>query len=830
MTLNVTDLTKLLVKKQSKYCPTVPFTKQLAFSMITKKEALFGGSLGGGKSEAVLQLALSYVHIPGFSCLILRKSVADLKLSGALLNRMQDWMAPWIASKEVRYAASEHKFVFKTYHPVTGERCKDAYIQFGYIGESNARTRYQGAEFNLCVHGDTLVVMGDGSHKKIEEIKVGDFVSTLNGPRRVSRTHRVKKEAVALLTKHGYQIQGATHRVLASPSQKGGDTSKLSSFDDKLSSQTLDSNYGSSTHLDSQCQDLLHKHEPEKLFPGPSLTETNECILYTNLDTCSEEFDRGHQGLLLLDSHFCTSSKQQTLVSSEWVSFQNRRENVDDLLKLQDTDYQEDYSTYLHQYGELQSNLGLGLQELSPSLGCVKLSFFSLQDTASVSNHLQTTKCYHPYTCDEIGQFDLQKSSSLLVPLNCDLDLCDITVEGESHYMTVCDSVNTPINSNCIFDEVCQHTESDYTYLFTRLRKCICPTHQAKDEKGNPIYFDDCQECQWAKLVPTIMRATCNPEGIGFAWVKKRFKIQPNMSQSEADDLGVRVKWIGKDPERPFLPSTFLDNPHLDHKTYGEELKKNLTDEMYEALVLGSWGVVPNARFKKKWKRVYSQNSQLLFLGRNTNGPFIDPRNDYQKIFLTVDTATTAAEGPGDVDMFPTSVKNPSWTVICAWGLTKCFNLIWLDMYREREEIPDVVAALKRMYETWNPSEAIVEENGVGKGVSQFASRMGMNIVGLHKERDKVENATEAILQMKAGRIWLPEYADWLEEAESEIFTWQGHPKETDDIVDNLAHAVNHVDWTKASDHLNTMVAAPLVVSTDRLPAAFTSKFRYKTF
>ena len=531
MSLNVDDLTKLLVKKQSKYCPTAPFAKQLAFSLITKKEALFGGSLGSGKSEAVLQLALSYVHIPGFSCLILRKTLADLKLSGALLNRMQEWMAPWIASKEVRYIASEHKFVFQTFHPVTGKRCKDAYIQFGYIGESNARTRYQGAEFNLV-----------------------------------------------------------------------------------------------------------------------------------------------------------------------------------------------------------------------------------------------------------------------------------------------------------FFDELTQHAEADYIYLFTRLRKCICPTHQARDKSGNPIYFDDCQECQWAKQVPTMMRATCNPDGIGFAWVKERFKIQPNMSQSEADDLGVRVKWIGKDPERPFLPSTFLDNPYLNHKEYGDNLKESLTDEMYEALVLGSWGVVPNARFKKKWKRVYSQNSQLLFLGRNTNGPFIDPRNDYQKIFLSVDTATTAAEGPGDVDMFPTSVKNPSWTVICAWGLTKCFNLIWLDMYREREEIPDVVAALKRMYETWNPSEAIVEENGVGKGVSQFASRMGMNIVGLHKERDKVENATEAILQMKAGRIWLPEYADWLEEAESEIFTWQGHPKETDDIVDNLAHAVNHVDWTKASNHLNTMVVAPLVVSADRLPAAFTSKFMYKTF
>ena len=316
MPITVGNLTKLLKKKQSKYAATVPFAKQLAFSMITKKEALFGGSLGGGKSEAVLQIALSYVHIPGFSCLILRKTLADLKLKGALLQRMSEWMAPYILTKEVRYIASEHKYVFKTYHPVTGEQCADSFIQFGYIGDSNAHTRYQGAEFNLVV-----------------------------------------------------------------------------------------------------------------------------------------------------------------------------------------------------------------------------------------------------------------------------------------------------------FDEVTQHTESDYTYLFTRLRKCICPTHQEKDKKGHPVYYDGCQECKWAREVPTMMRATCNPDGLGFAWVKKRFKISPNMTEEEATRLGVRVKWLGKDPNRPFLPSTFLDNPHLNHEEYGRNLKETLTDEMYEALVLGSWGVVPNARFKKRWKRSYSQYHNLFYLG-----------------------------------------------------------------------------------------------------------------------------------------------------------------------------------------------------------------------
>jgi len=249
---------------------------------------------------------------------------------------------------------------------------------------------------------------------------------------------------------------------------------------------------------------------------------------------------------------------------------------------------------------------------------------------------------------------------------------------------------------------------------------------------------------------------------------------------------------------------------------------------MYEALVLGSWGVVPNARFKKKWKRVYSQRGGLTYFGRNGSGRFLHFPQDIQKIFLTVDTATTTTEGPGDIEMFPTTVKNPSWTVICAWALTNCYNLLWLDMLREREEIPDVVDDLKKMYEMWNPSEAIVEENGVGKGVSQFASRMGMNIVGLHKEKDKLENATQAILQMKRGRIWLPENAIWLDDAEAELFTWQGHPKETDDIIDNVAHAANHIDWTKAPNHITTEAMVQQISTTEILPMAYSSKTMYR--
>jgi predicted CoA-binding protein len=94
---------------------------------------------------------------------------------------------------------------------------------------------------------------------------------------------------------------------------------------------------------------------------------------------------------------------------------------------------------------------------------------------------------------------------------------------------------------------------------------------------------------------------------------------------------------------------------------------------------------------------------------------------------------------------------------------------------------------------------------------------MGMNIVGVHRDSDKLVSATEAILQMKNRRIWLPQYADWLQDAEDEVFTWQGHPDEPDDVIDNLSDACNHIDWSNVGPNPGNDY---MMVNDESLPAA----------
>ena len=92
------------------------------------------------------------------------------------------------------------------------------------------------------------------------------------------------------------------------------------------------------------------------------------------------------------------------------------------------------------------------------------------------------------------------------------------------------------------FDELTQFTEKQYTYLHSRLRKL---------KKSN---------------IPIRMRAGSNPGGRGHDWVKAKF-IMGNV---------------------PFIPSSYLDNIHLDTTEYAKSLEK-LDELTKRQLMHGDW-------------------------------------------------------------------------------------------------------------------------------------------------------------------------------------------------------------------------------------------------
>ena len=111
-----------------------PQPKQAIFMSRPEDEALFGGSAGGGKSDALVIEALRQVHIPHYKALILRKTYPELSelIDKSLLYYTQ-------AYPKAKYNASTHTWTFPS----------GAKIIFGSMHTAKDKIKYQGRQFDL---------------------------------------------------------------------------------------------------------------------------------------------------------------------------------------------------------------------------------------------------------------------------------------------------------------------------------------------------------------------------------------------------------------------------------------------------------------------------------------------------------------------------------------------------------------------------------------------------------------------------------------------------------------------------------------------------------
>lgn len=188
------------------------------------------------------------------------------------------------------------------------------------------------------------------------------------------------------------------------------------------------------------------------------------------------------------------------------------------------------------------------------------------------------------------------------------------------------------------FDEVTQHHEMHYTYLFSRLRR--------SEAMG---------------YIPLRMRATANPGGPGHDWVFRRF-IKPYEDYQNSN-----IK-----PKRIFIPSRLEDNPHLNRESYLATLAE-LDPVTRAQLLRGDWNIRPDGRMFKRdwWKWVDDDVNFHLW-----------PRLRYW------DMAATDEE-PG---------KDPDWTVGALMAMNPSSGLpVLMDVTRMRGSPAKVEARMQQV-------------------------------------------------------------------------------------------------------------------------------------
>jgi hypothetical protein len=311
------------------------------------------------------------------------------------------------------------------------------------------------------------------------------------------------------------------------------------------------------------------------------------------------------------------------------------------------------------------------------------------------------------------------------------------------------------------FDELTHFPKNRYVYLFSRLRRL----------KNS--------------VVPIRMRAGSNPGGRGGTWVKERFDIRYDATQ------GI---FRGFNTERPMVPAFTWDNPHLDVDDYVSSLLE-LDPVTREQLLKGNWNVAANGRIRSKWFRRYStgRGDHIVF-GVQGRGPAVLKREF--RCFMTCDPAASQ-RNTHDETIYVR--RAASHTAIHTWLVYNQHLLLW-NVKRLQEEIPYVIQAVQSEFRRnqsigFSPEFISIENNGTNLGVYQSCSQRGLPVWPYNPNAgDKLVRNTEFQDRAEMGHIWLPEHSDtqagtWLDDFESEVFGWTGHPDEPDDQVDNCSQA-----------------------------------------
>ena len=324
------------------------------------------------------------------------------------------------------------------------------------------------------------------------------------------------------------------------------------------------------------------------------------------------------------------------------------------------------------------------------------------------------------------------------------------------------------------FDEVCQLEPRQYLYLFSRNRSTV-------EEDGKPD-------------IPLRMRCTANPGGVSHNFMRDRFmslEYAREFLESRAADYYLQEFNTEYGPfRRWFVPAKSSDNFALNHDDYNQGLSQ-LDVVNRERLMRGDWLVAEQGVFRPEWFRRYRHpdhdgDGASTYKLLNPSGSIMMAVHQHDCYrFCTIDPAGTSRERKAQV-----AGKDPCFSTISVWDYTQQGFLIWRRVVRLQGEFPEVLAAIRQVYQEERPQGLWLEVDGVGRPYFQQLEAERFPVYQLTSGgKDKLTRAAPATNEAKEGRVFLPTYAPWKDSLEAELFAWQGTSEEVCDQIDTLAYA-----------------------------------------
>jgi predicted phage terminase large subunit-like protein len=144
------------------------------------------------------------------------------------------------------------------------------------------------------------------------------------------------------------------------------------------------------------------------------------------------------------------------------------------------------------------------------------------------------------------------------------------------------------------------------------------------------------------------------------------------------------------------------------------------------------------------------------------------------------------------VDLAASLKQEADFWVMGLFDVTPYWDLLVLDILRDKLEGPDQISTLRAQWLKWRPTFIGIEKNGYQLTSVQHARRQGLPVREILAEGDKWQRALTPSTRLEDNAIYFPPVAAWLTKFEDELVDFP--TGEHDDQVDVLSYAAIAVD------------------------------------
>jgi len=512
-------------------------------------------------------------------------------------------------------------------------------LMLSYLESPDNYSLYHGWELPWCVSSDTPVIMGNGEIKLIGDIKVGEQVLTLEGPKPILRvTHSFKSAVeVSFFDDHdqllGTQIQGEGHQILSifgMHNEYSQDSSNATPQSSENQAPWIDYKSLQDSHQHNQQVSSFESNQVSRFVSDLHSAKDQYCdkslshlfrkfLQFLGFQPLYKKNKQSHNLFLKNEENSSSCKDGHTSLPKEWpeciqvtqpfllyhsqfllklLLFLRQKMGYfvldyvfrcASLLKLIQYFLLNRFLDYSRNDGQSHQSLKND-QDISPlhALNVVPI-FHSLDkdDVESIQKCEAPNFYIHPYSKvlrrSTLNHFSTQASCKF-TPLKDKIHLVDLTVADVSHYITNIDqsqSVNSygsrsVVNRNCGFEELTNWNTDECYELMKTCCRSSCPT-----------IIDD-------RRIPKRIRATTNPYGKGHAWVKRYF-INPS------EELQITINNSGQ--ERTWINSNLQENRKLldVDPEYQKTLESIKDPNKRKAWLEGSWDIVSGGIIGDLW-------------------------------------------------------------------------------------------------------------------------------------------------------------------------------------------------------------------------------------